>query len=176
MPISVGVPSFSSEPLRLGEFLERCGQGFGVGVLKPPSRLDVRVVHDHVRVGDAAGVVIVVDDCDLVFGEVLLRPRGREIAQGFERDAVFGIGRHDVVLVGAYPFPSPGEVVSEGAARGVHRLGPVELADILGNVDVDVVAGECSVLAREVSTDASRRGVPRDGLEHRHGITYRAPR
>ena len=126
--------------------------------------------------GDAVLVVIVVDDGYLVFGEVLLRPRGREIAEGFERDAVFGVGRHDVVLVGAHPLPSPREVVSEGAARGIHRLRPVEIADALVDVDVDVVAGERSVLAREVSADASRRGVPRDSLEHRHGITSRAPR
>ena len=165
-----------SEPLRLGELLERCGQGLWVGVLEPSSRLDVRVIHDHVRMGDAALVVIVVDDCHLVFGEVLLRPRDREIAEGFERDAVLGVGRHDVVLVGAHPLPTPGEVVSEGAARGVHRLRPVELADALGDVDVYVVAGERAVLAREVSANASRRGVPRDGLEHRHGITFQAPR
>ena len=162
--------------MRLGELLERCGQSLWVGVLEPSPRLDVRVVHDYVRMGDAVLVVIVVDDGYLVFGEMLLRPRGREIAEGFERDAVFGVGRHDVVLVGAHPLPSPGEVVSEGAARGIHRLRPVEIADALGDVDVDVVAGERSVLAREVSADASRRGVPRDSLEHRHGITSRAPR
>ena len=111
-----------------------------------------------------------------VFGEVLLRPRGRKIAQGFERDAVLGIGRYDVVLVGAHPLPSPGEVVSEGAARGIHRLCPVELAAALGDVDVYVVAGERTVLVREVSADTACRGVPRDGLEHRHGIPSQAPR
>ena len=77
----------------------------------------------------------------------------------------------------AAPAPSaPGQVVSEGAARGVHDARPVEgrfRMHGVGNVDVDVdvVARESAVLAREVAADAAGGGVPGDGLEHRHGAS-----
>lgn len=89
---------------------------------------------------------------------------------------VFGAGGDDVVLVGAHAPSAPGQVVSEGAARGVHDARPVEgrfRMHGVGNVDVDVdvVARESAVLAREVAADAAGGGVPGDGLEHRHGAS-----
>ena len=89
---------------------------------------------------------------------------------------VFGVGGDDVVLVGAHAPSAPGQVVSEGAARGVHDARPVEgrfRMHGVGNVDVDVdvVARESAVLAREVAADAAGGGVPGDGLEHRHGAS-----
>ena len=74
------------------DLLEGPRERFRVGVLQPPPRLDVGVVHDHVGVRDAVGVVVVVDDGDLVVREALPRPPGRERAQAVERDPVLGSG------------------------------------------------------------------------------------
>ena len=46
----------------------------GVGILKTGPGDEVRVVDDDMRVRDAALVVIVVDEGDLVVAEVLARP------------------------------------------------------------------------------------------------------
>ncbi len=63
-----------------------------VGV-HPSARDHVRVVHDDVRVGDAALVVVVVDDRDVVVGEEPRGPGERQLAQLLEANPVLRRGR-----------------------------------------------------------------------------------
>ena len=86
------------EPLALRYILQRRGERLGVRVLEASARLDVGVVRDHVSMGDAAGVVVVVDDGDLVFGEVLGRPCRRELPQRLKAYAVLRVGRYSTLM------------------------------------------------------------------------------
>lgn len=98
--------------LRL-ELLEGAVELEGVGGLEPPPRLERGVVDHDVRVGDAPLVVVVVDDGDLMVGEVLRRPLDGEPPQDGEVDAGAGVGGKDVALQAlaarprhALPFPT----------------------------------------------------------------------
>ena len=69
--------------------------------------LQVHVVDDHVRMGDAPLVVLVVDDRHLVIREVRTDPCLGKPPKGREVDAVLRVGRDDEVLEGARLESSP---------------------------------------------------------------------
>nr|WP_062530751.1 hypothetical protein [Olsenella sp. DNF00959] len=154
------------EPAFLGHALQGMLELLGVGVLKAASRGDVGVVHDHVGVRDAPGVVVVVDDGDLVVDEVLARPGDRELAEGVQPHVVLGVRREHVVLVGAAGSASPGRVVSPASACAVHCCRPVEGGVLaLGDIEVQVVGGEGPFVLGEVAVDAPAGRVTGYGLE-----------
>jgi len=158
--------------------LEPAVDGSGIGVLQAPARPQVGVVHDDVRVGDVALVVVVVGDGNLEVGEALSRPTGREPPQAVERDAVPGIWGDDVVLVGACAPAPPWGVVPLGGATRVHGLVPgvvtvdgepmPVLADD-GGVEPEVVVGQRPAFALEVASRAGEPGVTRYRLHVWHG-------
>ena len=160
------------EPALLGHALQGVLELLGVGVLKAPPRDDVGVVHDHVGVRYVLGVVVVVDDGNLVIAEVLARPGDRNLAEGVQAHVVLGVRREHVVLVGAARPASPGRVVSPTRARVVHCRRPVE-GDIfaVGDVDVQVVGSECAPVLGEVAVDALAGRVPGYGLQEWHGLS-----
>ena len=67
-------PDEVSEPCVASNPLQRSVERPGVRVLQAPAGVEVRVVDDDVGVRDAVLVVVVVDDRDLVVGEVLPHP------------------------------------------------------------------------------------------------------
>lgn len=119
---------------------------------------EVGVVHDDVRVRYAAGVVVVVDDGDLVVAEVLERPRARELAQRSQVDVVAGVRREHEVLERARGLAPPGCVRAERGARGVH-LG-VPGAGLLGvfpqRAGVALVVAQVEQVARQGAASFSR--------------------
>ena len=110
-----------------------------VGV-HPPARDHVHVVHDDVRVGDAALVVVVVDDRDVVVGEEPAHPCLGELPQRTEVHSVCGRGGQDEVLESPRLLSLPGEVVALLLPDPVHGPGPIEPADRIG-LDVVVRLG-----------------------------------
>lgn len=58
----------------------------GVGVLKAPPRDDVGVVHDHVGMWDAPGVVVVVDDGHLIVAACACRRASGAASRAEERE------------------------------------------------------------------------------------------
>lgn len=146
--------------------------------MQAAARLEVGVVDDDVRARDAAPVVVVVDDGDLVFAEVLAHPRVRQAAQALQIDAVAGVRRDHVMAErdGALALPRP--VVAAVAAQRVHLARPTDhvlkrlvQSLVLGLVpgEVEEIAHESAAALLEVSLDARASHVPVDGLEHRHG-------
>ena len=159
------------QPALLGKILQRMVEASWVGVLQAPAVDDVGVVDDDVRMGDAAGVVVVVDDGNLGFAEVPLCPCHRQLAKLRQGDGVSGVGRDDVVLVGACALSAPWLVVADAAPRGVHDTGPVEHGCGIGYVgvlQVDVVARERPALLGQVAVGPPARSVPGYRLEYRH--------
>ncbi|MCI1810567.1 MAG: hypothetical protein LKI67_01780 [Olsenella sp.] len=148
----------------------------GIGLLQPAAGCEVGAVHHHVGVRDPVGVIVVVDDCDFIVVEALLRPGNRQTAELAELDAVVGIWREDVVLPGTCALAVPRSVVAEVAARPVHLPPPVErlvvlqaVADPLhGYVDVHEISGEGTVVLLEVSLNISSARVSRYALDVRH--------
>ena len=91
----------------------------GGRVLKPLPRDDIGVVHDHVGVRYAPGVVVVVNDSNLVVAEAPAHPGGCELTKHVQSYMILGVRREHVVLVGAAGPASPGRVVSPAHARVV---------------------------------------------------------
>ena len=167
------------QPHLLREPLSRSLQGARVGVLEPAQVAHIGVVDHDVRVRDAPGVVVVVDDRHLEVGEVLAHPRHREAPKVIELDAVAGIRRDHVVLVGARWLAVPGLVVAGLPAGRVHVAGPV-VGRVLGEVlpglecgrrQVQVVERERAAVLDEVAEHAAAARVPAYGLDDGHGVT-----
>ena len=91
----------------------------------------------------AAFIVVVVDDGTLMIAEVFLRPGNREFSETGKVDAVLGVGRDDVMLIGACGFVPPRPVVVEFMACLVHHLPPredVARQSLIGNFKIQIVA------------------------------------
>ncbi len=131
------------------------------------TRLQVDVVDDHVRMGDVALVVVVVDDGHLVVAEALLRPSDCELTQAVQRDLVLGVGGDDVVLVGAGGLSAPWFVTVVEHPGGVHLPCPVVCdrqvsrypLDATVVVEVEVVGCKGAVSLGEIAADARHVGV-----------------
>lgn len=167
------------EPHLAGEPLRGALQRPGVRVLQPSEAAHVGVVDHDVCVRDAPGVVVVVDDRHLEVGEVLAHPRHREAPQVGELDAVAGVRREDVVLVGACGLAVPGLVIAGLLAGRVHVAGPV-VRRVVGKVliglergrrQVQVVEGERAAVLGQVAELAAAARVPAYGLDDVHVVT-----
>ena len=109
-----------AQPLLLCNLLEAPVHAQRVRDVQAPSRSQVRVVHHNVGVRDSLLVVVVVDDGDLVVGEVLLDPGVRKLAQSFKADAVARIRGDHVVTERDGALPLPWRVVAIVVAQCVH--------------------------------------------------------
>ena len=126
--------------------------------------------------GDAPLVVVVVDDGDLVVGEVLRRPLDGEPPQGGEVDAGAGVGGEDVVLPRPRGPSAPSPPVPGGLPHRVHLRCPVAgavarevaLPALYGRPDIQEVAGEGPAVPLEVAHDPAGPGVPADRFDDSH--------
>ena len=147
-----------------------------VGV-HPPARDHVRVVHDDVRVGDTALVVVVVDDRDVVVGEEPSHPCLRELPKLLEAYIVFrGGGQHEM-LEGTGLLPVPWVVVAAFGPEGVHFRRPIEGFPQFGFAhgvcvrhfgEVEEIACERAPVLLEVPLDRDAASMPGYRLQHRH--------
>lgn len=142
-----------------------------------PSRQVAAVNHD-MGVRDPAGVVVVVDDSDLVVGEESHGPLPGQLPQGFEVDEVLGVRRQHEILECPRRAAAPRLVVPEPPASRIHldvpHDGGLELlgrADVLPFVprQVEEVPRKRAASLLQVPPDPSRRPVPADRLQDGHG-------